>query len=247
MNNKILISFLTLMVILVAVYLTISTLYETSNENSYGMRSLTPPVSFNQIKASRPQMRGSSSAYQMESINMQTPVSSMAPTSQSSRNQIGVIGGNIGSINRSSRLVTGSMQSAPSSSSGIGVISKPIRRSSEGGFSNTLFPGASGKTSNRNSAAYSSGSMAINGTKSSTPSSYVPFSEGGTTGAPDPGGNADDECEDDIVFIPVPDGLPFLIFLSIAYALFIFVRVKRNNQRLSEKTLQKSFLEIEKT
>lgn len=247
MNNKILISFLALTVILVTVYLTISTFYETSLEKSYGIKGLTPPVSLNHLGSSRPQIRKSSSAYQMGNVNIQAPPSSMALQSQSSSHQIGVIGESTGSNNSSSQSSTGSMPSGYSTSLGIGVTSKPIPRASGGSFSSTLFPGATGKTSNKTSMAYSSGSMAFNGTKSTSRSSYVPFSEGGSTGAPDPGGNADDSCEDDIVFIPVPDGLPFLIFLSIAYALFIFVRVKKNNQRFSEKTLQKNFPEIGKT
>jgi len=48
----------------------------------------------------------------------------------------------------------------------------------------------------------------------------------GNVGAPDPGGNYDDSCEDDIVFIPVPDGLFFMIFLSFMYALLKFFRVR---------------------
>jgi len=236
MNNKILISFLALTVILVTVYLTISTFYETSLKESSGITGLTPPVSFNQIRSSRPQIRKSSSTYQMENINMQTPPSSMALHSQSTKRQIGVVGENIGSNISSSQSATGSMQSGYSTSSGIGVNSKPIPRTSGGSFSSTLSPGVIGKTSNKSSAEYSSGSIAFNGTKSSSQSSYVPFSEGGSTGTPDPGGNVDDSCEDDIVFIPVPDGLPFLIFLSLAYALLILFRVKKNKQRLSIKT-----------
>ena len=49
----------------------------------------------------------------------------------------------------------------------------------------------------------------------------------GNVGAPDPGGNYDDSCEDDIVFIPVPDGLFFMIFLSFLYAVWKIISFQR--------------------
>lgn len=235
MNNKILISFLALAVIVVAIYLTISTFYEKSMENSYGIKGLTPPVSFNNIRSSRPKIQNSS-AYQMQNINTQAPLSSTAFHSQTSTNGVGLVAKGMGSNNRSYQSVAGNLQPGVSTSSDIGVIGKPIRRASEGSFSGNLLPGVAGKTSNKTSTASSSGLMAYNGNKSTSPSSYVPFSEGGSSGTPDPGGNADDSCDDDIVFIPVPDGLNFLIFLSLSYALLILVRIKKNKQRLSVKT-----------
>jgi hypothetical protein len=67
------------------------------------------------------------------------------------------------------------------------------------------------------SVAYGSGSLKDNRFSSTAPL-YEPFSGGGA-GIPDPGGNIDNSSDDDIVFLPVPDGLYYLIFLGLIYAL----------------------------
>lgn len=42
---------------------------------------------------------------------------------------------------------------------------------------------------------------------------------------PDPGGNIDDECEDDVQFIPIPNGFWILIFFLTLYAFFKMDRI----------------------
>ena len=66
-----------------------------------------------------------------------------------------------------------------------------------------------------------------------------PFSGSISPGLPDPGGNIDDSCEDDIVFLPVPDGLWYIIFLSFIYALIKVFRGK-----LKEKKVLKQITSI---
>lgn len=59
-----------------------------------------------------------------------------------------------------------------------------------------------------------------------------PFSGSISPGLPDPGGNIDDSCEDDIVFLPVPDGLWYMIFLSCIYALIKIFRGRLKGKRV---------------
>lgn len=226
MNTKILISFLALAVILATVYLTISTLYETSLEKSYNTSAFAPPVSYNHIKkSSRPSIGKAATSNQFESINVQAlPSASL----QSSTTKSGVEVGSreISYKNPSNQRTIGNLQPGFSASSGIGLTRKPLPRASGGSYSSNMSLGLSGRTMNKESASTSSGSLAFNNNKFSATPSYEPFSGG--AGTPDPGGNIDDSGDDDIVFIPVPDGLPYLILLSLLYAMFKLIKVRKS-------------------
>ncbi|MDO9633754.1 MAG: hypothetical protein Q7J05_01760 [Paludibacter sp.] len=229
MNNNKLISFLALAVILIVVYSVISMFYGTSEEKSYNITAYAPPVSLKHIKSSRPRVVNTTSSYQSEGVNMQAQ--STSAVLQNSASKPGVeVGSKTISYNKPSNQVTvGSQQSGFSAYSGVGVTRKPLPRASVGSFTSSMPLGISGRTTlNQQSTATSSGSLAFNGSKYSAPS-YEPFSGGGP-GIPDPGGFFNDSDDEDIVFIPVPDGLLYLIFLSILYAMFKLVVVKRNLQ-----------------
>lgn len=224
MNNKALISFLFIAVI-TAVYLTISTFYDKSEVNrSYGVTVISPSVSFNHLKAFQPKASEVNSDYSQKNISLQTFIPpGNNPGIQSPKRAINA--GNTSLNNEQSYGLTMGNQRSGYSSSG-------------GGNAGMAILSAPGRRTNNNSASSSNSLIAYQDKKSSLSPSYEPFSGGGTVGLPDPGGNADDSCDEDLVFLPVPDGLPFLIILSLIYALIKFLGEKRNMQRLSLKTLK---------
>lgn len=224
MTNKALISFLFLAVI-TAVYLTISTFYDKSEGNrSYGVTVISPSVSFNHLKAFQPKAREVNSDYSQKNLSMQTFPSGNLDV-QSPKRTINAVNTGLSNNVQSYGQTMGNQNSGNSSSPGGG----------NGGLA--LLSTSGRRTNNNNSAASSNSLMAYQDKKSSLSPTYEPFSGGGTVGLPDPGGNADDSCDEDLVFLPVPDGLPFLIILSLIYALIKFFGDKRNMQRLSVKTL----------
>ena len=222
MNNKALISFLFLAVI-TAVYLTISTFYDKSEvTRSYGVTVISPSVSFNHLKAFQPKASEVNSDYSQKNLSMQTFLPSGNLSMQSPKrainNGIAGLSNNVQSYGQT----MGGNQGSGYSSSG-------------GGNAGMAMLSVAGRRTNNNNSASSSSLIAYQDKKSSLSPTYEPFSGGGS-GLPDPGGNADDSCDEDLVFLPVSDGLPFLIILSLIYALIKFLGDKRDMQRLSVKT-----------
>ncbi|MEA4935031.1 MAG: hypothetical protein VB102_00170 [Paludibacter sp.] len=210
MNNKALISFLFLAVI-TAVYLTISIFYDRSEVNrNYGTTVISPSVSFNHLKAFQPKAREVNSDYSQKNLNMQPFLPSGNFNMQSSK--IAINAGNV-ETNNNAQLYGQTFDSQnPRSSSQPG-----------GNATGIAFLGTSGRRTNGNGASSNTaGALAYQDRKSSLSPSYEPFSGGGTVGLPDPGGNADGSCDEDLVFLPVPDGLHFMIFLTLVYALLKF-------------------------
>lgn len=234
MNNKALISFLFLAVI-TAVYLTISTFYDKSKVNrSYGVTVISPSVSFNHLKAFQPNASEVNSDYSQKNLSMQSFIPAGNNLSmQSPRRAINT--GNTGLSNEQSYGQAIGNQNSRSSSSG------------GGGNAGMSILTAPGRRTNNNSASSSNSLIAYQDKKSSLSPTYEPFSGGGTVGLPDPGGNVDDSCDEDLVFLPVPDGLPVLIILALIYALIKFFGDKRNMQRLSVKTLHERSVQKEET
>jgi hypothetical protein len=224
MNNKTLISFLALMVVAVIVYFAISTFHDsTSRNNYYSEKLLTNPVSYKNFKSYRADGKGKPSSVQMIAKNdAQTAFSSGMINNQnhSTRNTetTGVPG--INSVKSGTQPAFNNQYSMNTPSS-----------TNEGGTSGMM---ASGSTLNRVSinntgktSTISSQSRTTNsGSRLSSNPQFQPFSESNISGVPDPGGNADDSCEDDIVFIPVPDGLWYMILLSFVYGMIKLFRVK---------------------
>lgn len=223
MNNKALISFLFIAVV-TAVYLTISTFYEKSEVNrTYGVTVISPSVSFNHLKAFQPKAREVNSDYSQKNLNMQgfPPLGSLNMQTPKKNVNTGSSG-----LNNNVQFYE---QTMGNQNSGY--------TSASGGSINTALLSTSGRRTNNNNSVSSSNSLlAYQDKKSSLSPTYEPFSGGGS-GLPDPGGNADDSCDEELVFLSVPDGLPFLIFLSLMYFLIKFLGDKRIMQRLSAKIL----------
>jgi len=214
MNIKTLISFLAFMVVVVIVYLTINTVFELSRHDMYGVKFSSSSVSTVQFKSYQPKglKYAAPPSQSMARINTQQSFSSETLLPQMSvsgrRPEIsGVVNSNsVGTFHQQGFVSRNTLPSASSSG---------------GSASAMLFPGTTGRISTneraQTSVAYGSGSLKDNRFSSAAPL-FEPFSGGGA-GIPDPGGNIDNSCDDDIVFLPVPDGLYFLIFLGLIYAL----------------------------
>jgi hypothetical protein len=213
MNIKTLISFLAFMVVVAIVYLTINTVFELSRQDMYGVKFSSSSVSTVQFKSYQPKgLNYAATSQSMGRINTQQSFSSetllpqMSVSGRRSETRGTINPNGFGSFNQQGFVGQNTLPSALSS----GDSSSGIQ------FSRT-----SGRISTNEraqaSAAYGSGSFNENRFSSAAPL-YEPFSSGGA-GIPDPGGNIDDSCDDDIVFLPVPDGLYFLIFLGLIYAL----------------------------
>lgn len=229
MNYKTIISFLIFAVISIVAYLTISTIFDLSQERrNYGVTVLSPSVSFKNVKNYQPGNHVTTPSYQHNNI-ISTPKGS-SPGVLSNSQTLGVTTTNIDSKiyntdQKNGSITGGSYLKSTTSSNGNGNIAGQMMPSIHSGGRN-----------NRSTAGSASGMIALKETKSSASPTYEPFSGGGTAGLPDPGGNADDSCEDDIVFLPVSDGLPFLIFLTLIYILIKIFRDKITSQRLYAKT-----------
>lgn len=217
MKNRTFISFIALTVVAVIVYLAISTLYDSSyREDNYSEKLIYHPVSYDNFKSFRASKSGNKSSVQMVSNNNKQVSYSSGQFHANEFSQNREVPGVVGVKNGKKYLkpvynVTNTPNSSSSTTSdGIsgGMLAAgstysttlPVNRLSKSSLSSSY-----GTTSNRND-------------KNSTSAQYQPFSEN-NSGVPDPGGNDDDSCEDDVVFLPVPDGLPFLILLSLVYAL----------------------------
>lgn len=227
MNYKTIISFLIFAVISIIVYLTVSTFFDLSRERrNYGVTVLSPSVSFKNVKNYQPRNHVTPPQYLNNNIN--TSINSSRGALSSTQTLSGTTSAinpkTYNSTQTNGSAIGGSYSKSTTSSNGNGNISGQMMPSV-----------ISGVRSNRSNATSPSGMIALQETKSSSSPTYEPFS-GGTSGLPDPGGNADDSCEDDIVFLPVSDGLPFLIFLTLIYALIKFLKDKVNSQRLYVKT-----------
>ena len=219
MKNRSFISFIALTVVAVIVYFAISTLYDSSyRENDYSEKLIYHPVSYKNLKSFNASKSGNKSSVQMLSNNnVQVSYSSgqfHANEFLQNREVPGVVGVkngkkylqpvyNIKNSAYSSSSTTTDGTSGGMLASGSASSTLPVNKLSESSLSSL-------------SSSYSTASNGNN--KNSTAAQYQPFSEN-NSGVPDPGGNDDDSCEDDVVFLPVPDGLPFLILLSLVYAL----------------------------
>ncbi len=224
MRNKLFISFLAFAGISFAIYLTISTFYDTL-EGEYGsIEMYAPAASGGEMKPYKPNNRslGSSSS---GSFGLSDPLapSLYKPNNRTPRNNQNYTYSNDGYL--TDPPIVGSNGNHANSNTPIGANPGLI-----------LIPGSSGRatggggTSNDN-MAYGGSNMgnysnSNNSNYRGLPSDqeYKPFA-GNEVGAPDPGGNFDDSCDDDIIFIPVPDGLHFMISLSFLYALLKFFRL----------------------
>lgn len=228
MKYKTIISFLIFAVISITVYLTVSTFFDLSRQRkNYGVTVLSPSVSFRNVKNYQSRNRITAPVYQNNIYNNNSSASGLTPVaigSQTLARTSGSVKPNTFNSEQANGAISGSTYS--------GTTSAP----SNGNSSGFVMSFVTGSRSSRTATTSNPGMLALSETKSSSSPTYEPFS-GGTSGLPDPGGNADDSCEDDIVFLPVSDGLPFLIFLTLIYALIKFLRDKVNSQRLYTKTL----------
>jgi hypothetical protein len=230
MRNRIFISFLALAGIAFAIYLTINTFYDSLQEDSYGVVVYTPPVTSQQIEPYKPNNRnlGRASGSSQPTINLQEPLTPSLYQPQTSTRQMGrstpssTIEDNSNALSQS----TWSNQPDNASSTGSGgVLTMPSGRSGRSSSNGGNLASSSAPSYGRTTSLGSTSSTGGN-SKYSAPAEYKPFSEG-NVGAPDPGGNFDDSCDDDIVFIPVPDGLFFMIFLSFLYAVWKIISFQR--------------------
>lgn len=216
MKNRTFISFIALTVVAVIVYLAISTLYDSSyREDNYSEKLIYHPVSYDNFKSFRASKSGNKSSVQMVSNNNKQVSYSSGQFHANEFSQNREVPGVVGVKNGKKYLkpvynVTNTPNSSSSTTSD-GISGGML---ASGSASSTLPVNRLSKSSL--SSSYSTASNGNN--KNSTAAQYQPFSEN-NSGVPDPGGNDDDSCEDDVVFLPVPDGLPFLILLSLVYAL----------------------------
>lgn len=209
MNNKTLISFLALMVVVIIAFLAISTFNETSWERSYDVTVLRPSTSYQNFKSFQPKGRKNSSAYPQVKISPQNPFTSESFLPQATKENTEIIGMlNSGGVRSSYRQ----SPSALSSGSASGMF---FPESSSRGSLNTT---------GKNAITSSPGVSSTQGIKPYASNSNELFSGAISPGLPDPGGNIDNSGDDDIVFLPVPDGLFFMIFLSFIYALIKLIR-----------------------
>lgn len=215
MNKRNLISFLALLVVAAIVYFTISTFYETVQEESYGVTILSPSKNFNGFKSyqskGRHSNRGRSSLLSSSSPSLQ---SSNFPTNTS----VGVSDNSptLGNSPLSSSYKPSNKQQKTNASNN-GVGNSGFYASSRSGNQSTAGSVASGSIPTSNISK----PFGENNTRFAAP----PYT--GTTSLPDPGGDPDDECIDDVIFLPVPDGFWFLISLALMYLLLIFVKTNK--------------------
>lgn len=229
MNHKTLISFLLFMIVLVIAYFAIITVNQSSTQESYGVTVLAPSVSYEKFKPFRSKSTNRNREYPQVRNNIQP---SLSQGSMLSSTSVSVKNGSIPAV--------GERKYAYGQSSYNQHATPAASSTARSGGVNTLSGGTTGMTSFR--ATTRNSSSGITSTKDSRPyavPSEEPFSGSISPGLPDPGGNSDDSCEDDIVFLPVPDGLWYMIFLSFIYAL-----IKIFRGRLKEKRVLKQITSI---
>ena len=227
MNIKTIISFLTFMVVVVIAFLVISTSYETTRQESYGSTILAPAVSYRNFKSFRPSASsGRNVTYPQLRPNTQTPFASQGflPQTAPGKGAENTVMLSESSMKSSYRQGSYNLHSTSSTPS--------LARSSSGMLMSGTTGRGSANTPSTSSAAVSSGLMSSRDVRPFGAPSNQPFSGGISPGLPDPGGNLDDSCDDDIVFLPVPDGLWYMIFLSMIYAL-----IKLIGRRKTEKII----------
>lgn len=230
MNHKTLISFLLFMIVLVIAYFAIITVNQSSTQESYGVTVLTPSVSYENIKPFRSKNTNRKNQYPQVRNNMQPSLSQSSILSSTTS----------GNVKNGSIQAVGERNYAYGQSSYNQHATLTASSTARSGGASTLSGGTAGMTSFR--ATTKNSSSGITSTKDSRPyaaPSEEPFSGSISPGLPDPGGNSDDSCEDDIVFLPVPDGLWYMIFLSFIYAL-----IKIFRGRLKEKKVLKQITSI---
>ncbi|OJV42557.1 MAG: hypothetical protein BGO29_11810 [Bacteroidales bacterium 36-12] len=215
MNKRNLISFLALLVVAAIVYFTISTFYETTQEGSYGVTILSPSKNFDGFKSyqskGRHSNRGRSSLLSSSSPSIQS-------SNFSTNTSVGVSDNSpaLGNSPLSSSYKPSSKQNNTNTSSNS-VGNSGFYASSRSGNQSTAGSVASGSIPTSNISK----PFGENNTRFAAP----PYT--GTTSLPDPGGDPDDECIDDVIFLPVPDGFWFLISLALMYTIFTFIKIKR--------------------
>lgn len=231
MNHKTLISFLIFMIVLVIAYFAIITVDQSSTQESYGVTVLTPSASYKNFKPFRSKSTNKSSEYPQVRSNIQPSLTQGSMLSSSSGS---IKKGSIATV-EGKRYTYGQSRYNQHATPGTSLS----------GTSNAGGTLSSGGTVNRTSLrtparGSSSGLMSSNSSRPPYAApSEEPFSGSISPGLPDPGGNIDDSCEDDIVFLPVPDGLWYMIFLSFIYALIKVFRGK-----LKEKKVLKQITSI---
>lgn len=229
MNHKTLISFLLFMIVLVIAYFAIITVNQSSTQEGYGVTVLTPSVSYENFKPFRSKSANRNREYPQVQNNIQPSLSQGSMLSSTS-----------GSVKNGSIPAVGERNYAYGQSSYNQHATHAASSSARSGGGSTLSGGTTGMTSFR--ATTRNSASGITSSKDSRPyaaSPEEPFSGSISPGLPDPGGNSDDSCEDDIVFLPVPDGLWYMIFLSFIYAL-----IKIFRGRLKEKRVLKQITSI---
>ncbi|GAB1415685.1 hypothetical protein MASR2M117_10910 [Paludibacter sp.] len=217
MNTKNLISFIALLAVAAIVYFTISTYNSTMQVEGYEVNILTLSKNFDGFKSYH--SKGKSSFN-----NVQRPLNESAASSQFNNNSIKP---SIGVSNNSPVLGNSTLSPAYKSKNNQQKSSNSGSNIGGGGFY------ASSRSSGQGSTGGSSSGLATSNISSpfgdkNTRFMAPPYS--GATSVPDPGGDPDDECKDDVIFLPVPDGFWFLISLALTYFLFIFI--KNNKQEI---------------
>lgn len=229
MNHKTLISFLLFMIVLVIAYFAIITVNQSSTQESYGVTVLTPSVSYENIKPFRSKNTNRKNQYPQVRNNMQPSLSQSSMLSSTSGN---VKNASIQSVNE--------RKYAYGQSSYNQHATPAVSSSTRSGGVSTLSGGTGGMSSFRATTRNSSsGNISSKDSRPYAASPEEPFSGSISPGLPDPGGNSDDSCEEDVVFLPVPDGLWYMIFLSFIYALIKLFRGK-----LKEKKVLKQITSI---
>lgn len=229
MNHKTLISFLLFMIVLVIAYFAIITVNQSSTQEGYGVTVLTPPVSYENFKPFRSKStnRGGTEYPQVRS--------NVSP-SFSRENMLSSASGSV----KNGSIPTVEGKKYAYGQSYYNQHATPAASSSATSGAGTLAGGTAGMTAIRATArSSSSGVMSSKDSRPYATPAEEPFSGGISPGLPDPGGNIDDSCEEDVVFLPVPDGLWYMIFLSFIYA---FVKIFR--ARLKEKRVLKQITSI---
>jgi hypothetical protein len=229
MNHKTLISFLLFMIVLVIAYFAIITVKQSSTQGSYGVTVLTPSVSYENFKPFRSKNTNRKNQYPQVRNNMQPSLSQGSMLSSTSRN-----------VKNGSIPAVGERNYAYGQSSYNRHATPAASSTARSGGVSTLSGGTAGMTTFRaTTRSSSSGTISSKDSRPYAVSPEEPFSGSISPGLPDPGGNSDDSCEDDIVFLPVPDGLWYMIFLSFIYAL-----IKIFRGRLKEKKVLKQITSI---
>lgn len=218
------------MIVLVIAYFAIITVNQSSTQDSYGVTVLTPSAPYENFKPFRSKSSNKNSVYPQTRNNIQPSLSQGSMLSSTT--------GTYKTDNRTNtegnRYTYGqsyyNQHSTPTATATTG-------RSSTSGTLST------GTTVNAPVKSMAKGTsmtrMSSGNTRPFGAPSDDPFSDNISPGLPDPGGNSDDSCEDDIVFLPVPDGLWYMIFLSIIYALF-----KLLGERSKRKSIFKQITSI---